>query len=136
MRQVLLLCYGAVRLARPPLLYLDDPSLHQYDYIMLENGSALVSIPYPNVPQTNNAMQIRKLTYLQMLGYDMSWAAFYVIEVSVSSCLLAWFRRAFSSGYSSRLSAIQQSVHGRGSVMSPPSPPSPSAQARAVAITG
>lgn len=25
--------------------------------------------------------QIRKLTYLQMLGYDMSWAAFYVIEV-------------------------------------------------------
>lgn len=27
--------------------------------------------------------QIRKLTYLQMLGYDMSWAAFYVIEVSI-----------------------------------------------------
>ncbi|CBJ32812.1 Coatomer protein complex,delta sub-unit [Ectocarpus siliculosus] len=27
------------------------------------------------------AQAIRKLTYLQMLGYDMSWAAFYVIEV-------------------------------------------------------
>lgn len=26
--------------------------------------------------------KIRKLTYLQMLGYDMSWAAFYVVEVS------------------------------------------------------
>ena len=37
--------------------------------------------------------QIRKLTYLQMLGYDMSWAAFYVIEVRFSLLLfigIAW----------------------------------------------
>jgi AP-3 complex subunit delta-1 len=27
------------------------------------------------------AQAIRKLTYLQMLGYDMSWAAFQVVEV-------------------------------------------------------
>ena len=27
------------------------------------------------------AQAIRKLTYLQMMGYDMSWASFYVVEV-------------------------------------------------------
>ena len=27
------------------------------------------------------ALAIRKLTYLQMMGYDMSWAAFQVVEV-------------------------------------------------------
>lgn len=32
--------------------------------------------------------QIRKLTYLQMLGYDMSWAAFYVVEVSAPRVIL------------------------------------------------
>ena len=28
---------------------------------------------------------VRKLTYLQMMGYDMSWAAFAVVEVMSSS---------------------------------------------------
>ncbi|CAM9776179.1 unnamed protein product, partial [Choristocarpus tenellus] len=29
------------------------------------------------------AQAVRKLTYLQMTGYDVSWASFAVIEVSV-----------------------------------------------------
>jgi len=27
------------------------------------------------------AIAVLKLTYLQMLGYDMSWAAFHIVEV-------------------------------------------------------
>ena len=27
------------------------------------------------------ALALEKLTYLHMLGYDMSWAAFHVVEV-------------------------------------------------------
>ena len=34
---------------------------------------------------TAQAQAVRKLTYLQMIGYDMSWAAFGVIEVMTSN---------------------------------------------------
>ncbi|KAL0091343.1 adaptin N terminal region-domain-containing protein [Phycomyces blakesleeanus] len=49
------------------------------------------------------AMAIAKLTYLQMLGYDMSWASFHIVEVMSSSKILQ--KRA---GYLAAAQSFQQ----------------------------
>lgn len=42
---------------------------------------AEIKVELRNVDLTKKAVAIQKLTYLHMLGYDMNWAAFHVIEV-------------------------------------------------------
>ncbi|SAM07133.1 hypothetical protein [Absidia glauca] len=49
------------------------------------------------------AMAVAKLTYLQMLGYDMSWASFHIVEVMSSPRFL--YKR---SGYLAATQSFQQ----------------------------
>ncbi|CAO3623045.1 unnamed protein product [Cunninghamella echinulata] len=49
------------------------------------------------------AMAVAKLTYLQMLGYDMSWASFHIVEVMSSPKFL--YKR---SGYLAATQSFQQ----------------------------
>lgn len=48
-------------------------------------NSTTPNTPTPQHKHHTQNQAVRKLTYLQMMGYDMSWAAFAVVEVMSST---------------------------------------------------
>ena len=53
---------------------------------MRRSGATLSRPPFRGLPQVKStdlrtkALALEKMAYLHMLGYDMSWAAFHVVE--------------------------------------------------------